>query len=317
MRLSSILACAAVAPLIVGASAPRDLQPSSGWVLDYADDSCRLIRVFGQGDDETKLLLESVAPGNLTMVVTGKRVRASLDDSKVSARFLPVQEKGFPGAAQRTQDNQGAVLWSSVPLVANIETDENKAPEELRKAMALARSGVRPPARDASKLDMLRTAQEKLEAETNALEIKAAGHAPVILETGSLKEPMKMFEQCDRDLLQDIGLDPNVQERIVRPAWAAKPNSWFTSNIYPRSALFKGEQVSVLIRLLVDASGRVTKCTSVSHFDAPDFKKAVCDAAMKYGSLEPAELADGTKVPSYFVDRIEFRIAGPDDPPMH
>lgn len=317
MRLSSILACAAVAPLLGGASQPVRLQPSSQWVLDYADDSCRLIRVFGQGDDETKLLFESVAPGNLTMVATGKRVRAALDDKKVSARFLPDQQQGFPGAAQRTQDNQGAVLWSSVPLVANIELDENKAPEELRKAMALARSGVRPPPQDASKVNVLRAAQEKLEADTTALEIKAGGHAPVILETGSLREPMKMFEQCDRDLMQDIGLDPNIQDRIVRPAWTAKPASWFTPSIYPRSALYKGEQVSLVIRLLVDATGRVTKCTALSQFDAPDFKKAVCDAALKYGSLEPAELADGTKVPSYFVDRVEFRIAGPDDPPVH
>ena len=317
MRLSSILACAAVAPLLIGASEPVRLQPSSQWVLDYAEDSCRLIRLFGQGDDETKLLLESVAPGNLTMVVMGKRVRASLDESKVSARFLPVQEKGFLGAAQRTQDNQAAVLWTSVPLVANIELDDKKMPEEARKAVALARSGVRPPAQDISTRNFLRQAHETLEAETTALEIKIPGHTPVDLETGSLKEPMKMFAQCDRDLLHDIGLDPDVQDRIVRPVWAPKPNSWFTASIYPKSALSKGEEVSVLIRLLVDASGRVTECTSLSQFDAPDFKKAVCDAAMKYATFQPAELADGTKVPSYFVDRIQFRIAGPDDPPLH
>jgi TonB family protein len=317
MRLSSILGCAALAPLLVGASEPVRLQPSSGWVLDYADDSCRLIRMFGQGDDETKLVIESVAPGNLTMVAVGKRVRAALDDTKVSARFLPVQQNGFLGTAQRSEDNQAAVLWTSVPLVANIELDEKKMPEELRKAVALARSGVRPAAQDAAKREVLQAAQETLEAETTALEIKPSGRTPVVLETGSLKEPMKMFEQCDRDLLHDIGLDPNVQDRIVRPAWAPKPSSWFSPSIYPRSALFRGQQVSVLIRLVVDASGRVTKCTSLSQFDAPEFKKAVCDAALKYGTFEPAELADGTKVANYFVERIEFRIAGPDDPPVH
>jgi len=321
MRLTSILACAALAPLLVAASEPKRLQPSSRWVLDYAPDSCRLIRMFGEGADQTRLILESVAPGDLTMVVLGKPVRASADDKKISARFLPLQQTGFFGAAQRSEDNQAAVLWGSVPLAAKIVVDDKQVPpamlDAMRKARALAHSGVRPPAVDAAQHAKIRTEEDVLEAGTTALEIKASGHAPVILETGSLKDAMKMFEQCDRDLLKDLGLDPDVQDRIARPAWAPNPASWFTAKIYPRSSLLKGEEVSVLIRLLVDASGRVTKCTSLSQFDAPEFKKAVCDAATKYAIFQPAELADGTRVPSYFINRIQFRIAGPNDAPVH
>jgi protein TonB len=73
--------------------------------------------------------------------------------------------------------------------------------------------------------------------------------------------------------------------------------------------LKSGEQSDVKVRLLVDASGRVTKCTSLSHFKAPEFNQVVCANFTKRARFEPAELADGTKVPSYYATQIHWRIA--------
>ena len=53
----------------------------------------------------------------------------------------------------------------------------------------------------------------------------------------------------------------------------------------------------------------MTSCTSLSHFDAPEFNKVVCDKFKARARCEPAELADGTKVPSYYTAHIVFRIA--------
>jgi protein TonB len=64
----------------------------------------------------------------------------------------------------------------------------------------------------------------------------------------------------------------------------------------------------VSVRLLVDASGKVTNCTSLSHFDAPEFNKVVCEKFKARARFEPAELADGTKVPSYYVNRVIFKM---------
>jgi hypothetical protein len=60
--------------------------------------------------------------------------------------------------------------------------------------------------------------------------------------------------------------------------------------------------------VLVDATGRPTKCTALSHFKEPEFNKITCDKFMSRAHFEPAELADGTKVPSYFVIKVNFRI---------
>lgn len=61
--------------------------------------------------------------------------------------------------------------------------------------------------------------------------------------------------------------------------------------------------------MLVDATGRVTKCTALSHFTEAEFNEITCGIVARRASFAPAELADGTKVPSYYVNRVIFRIA--------
>ena len=71
----------------------------------------------------------------------------------------------------------------------------------------------------------------------------------------------------------------------------------------------QGQQSDVKVRLLIEAIGKVTKCTSLSHFKEKSFEQVVCDKFMKRARFEPAELADGTKVPSYYVNHVIFRMA--------
>lgn len=306
MRVSLIVACVVAAPLLIGASAPKRLQPSSPWVLDYDDDSCRLIRNFGDGASSTKLVFESIAPGEMSMLVIGKPLNAVLPVSQTNARFLPVQDKPFTGTPVRTVNGQPASLWSTVPLAGVGDPDE--APPEVKKVIADMKTGVRPPPIDPSKRSIMLAARAKFAAGATALEIDSGGQ-PVVLETGTLGEAIRMFDQCDRDMLRVWGVDPEIEDKIVRPVWAFNRARWFSSGDYPRAMLAKRTESAVSVRLLVDASGRVTKCTSLSHYDAPEFNQAVCDVFMKRARFQPAELADGTKVPSYFTDRTVFRIA--------
>ena len=55
-------------------------------------------------------------------------------------------------------------------------------------------------------------------------------------------------------------------------------------------------------------AGKVTSCTSLSHFDAPEFNQIVCDIFKERARLEPVGLADGTKVHSYYTAQILFRM---------
>jgi len=69
-----------------------------------------------------------------------------------------------------------------------------------------------------------------------------------------------------------------------------------------------GQESVVKVRLLVDATGKPTKCTSLSHFKESSFNDVVCAKFMDRAHFEPAELADGTKVPSFYTTVITFMM---------
>lgn len=316
MRTRAFVALFSVAPLLVGASEPLRLQPATPWGVDYAENSCRLVRTFGQGNDQTQLVLESIAPGEMSMTLIGSPLRADMSpvgDTQIDARFVPGQDNWFFGiAAKADRDGRAAGLWNSVPFMPILSSNASLSPE-LKRAMdqarERARKGERPPALDPAKHAQQLAERQTFAAHITELEIQARPGHPIFLETGSFGDPLKVFDQCVRELIRSWGVDPAVQDKIARTAWAPNVRSWFSSADYPRLALQKGEEASVTFRVIVDATGRVTKCQSFSHYNAPEFNTAVCDV-LRAGRFAPAELADGTKVPSYYTQTVSFRIAG-------
>ena len=77
MRLCLTIACAAIAPVLVAASQPVRLQPSSPWDVDYGENSCRLIRTFAEGKEKTVLVFESAGPGQMDLLVVGNGLKVS------------------------------------------------------------------------------------------------------------------------------------------------------------------------------------------------------------------------------------------------
>jgi len=208
------------------------------------------------------------------------------------------------GAAKSTDNGDAAVFWSRIDLRSEDAADRAKKDADARKA----HPGERPPALNPAVEAQKKSERQAFAAAVRGLEIDTRKSRPVILDTGSLAMPIKAFDQCSRDSLRDWGVDPEVEEKIVRPVWAPDPKAWFTAEDYPRDMVVRGQESVVKVRLLVDATGRVTKCTSLSHFKLPEFNQVVCDKFTARAHFEPAELADGTKVPSYYVNRIVFRM---------
>lgn len=303
MRVKSILACIAAVPLLSAASEPVRLQPSSPWVVDYARDNCRLIRIFGKGKAQTKLAFESDAPGQMDMMVIGWPLETYRD--QVFASYLPQASKPFGGDVAETTDNhEPAILWSR----ANLLPDALIAKLEQQQKARHSDPRARPPAIDPAEHEEIAKARKAFATAATELLLQA-GHRQVILETGSLGPPMEKFEECSQDSLKDWGIDPAVEAKIVRPAWPTNPDSWLFPSDYPRDMLRLGKESRIEVRLLIDASGRVANCTSLTHFDEPEFNQATCSNIIKRARFEPAELADGTKVPDYYVRRVEFRMA--------
>jgi hypothetical protein len=305
MRFRMFLVSAVVAPLLAAAGQPLRLQPSTPWIVDYAEQSCRLIRKFGGGDTETLLLFESEAPDEMDVLLVGRPLRSSGDE--VPARFLPVQGKPDMGRPVTSTDNgEPGILFSRVRLLPDEAVAKLQARSELRKTQP----HVRPPASDLAEEFQLRAARRDFATKATQLEIDGRRGRPVILETGSMGPAINRFDQCSRDSLRDWGADPDLEDKIVRPVWLENHDTVLTPEDYPKSMLYAGQQSEVKVRVLVDASGRVTKCTSLSHFKLPEFTDLVCKKMTRNGRFEPAELSDGTRVASYYTVHINFRIRG-------
>jgi hypothetical protein len=303
MRLGLFLACAAVAPLLMAASEPVRLQPSSPWVVDYDANSCRLVRKFGQGKNAAKLAFESEAPGEMDMVVIGRPLETNQEE--IAVRFLPVSAKSFKGHVNRTADaNEPAILWLNPPMVGDEFVDR----EQERAKQRAKDPRVRPVARDLAQVAGEKAERAKFTAAATELALQLSRNREVILETGSLGAAFGKFDECNEASLRDWGVDPAVEAQIVRPLWAITPSGWLFASDYPSGLAARGAESVVSVRLLVDAAGRVTKCTPLSHFDEAEFNRVSCARITERARFAPAELADGTKVPSHYTRRVVFRI---------
>lgn len=303
MNLRAFLCLASAAPLLIAASQPLRLQPSSPWDVDYAANSCRLIRTFGQGKDLTKLVFESATPGSMDMLIMGKPLESS--DDTMSARFLPANQKTIDGTVAQTVTGEPAILWPTVQFLPDDTAAAAKAEQEMERR----HPDVRPAAQSLAERAAAKAQREAFAASTTELQILPRYRRSVILETGSLAAAVKAFDQCNEDSLTDWGVDPQVESRIVRPVWATNPNNWLSGNDYPRDMMASGKESQVSVRLLIDASGRITKCTSVSHYEESEFNDITCRLIEQRARFEPAELEDGTKVPSYYARRVIFRLS--------
>lgn len=275
---------------------PVSLQPVSPWNLRYEENSCRLVRAFGSTAEPTVMVLERVSPGSeLTMMVYGKALKSRMGQ-RADAAFLPftanLMEDGDVG--ETTGTKEPVIYWTSVAFRS---ASEKKSDRDARYAQEL---------RDLAYEAAERAREAEVTKAVTGLEITERGGRKVFLQTGAMSRGIAMLRECAREQLVHWGVDPDLQDKIVRSAKVIVPlDRFFSSSDYPRSGLMSGAQSVIKARLLIDDKGVVTKCTSLTAFSAPDFAEVVC-ARLKRAKFRPAALADGTTVPTYTTTTIKF-----------
>ena len=142
--------------------------------------------------------------------------------------------------------------------------------------------GVRPPPGEIpAEQTLLRNERQEFATAVTEIEIETSKYRPVVLETGSLGPAVAAFDKCSRNSLKDWGVDPDVDDKIVRPVWAVNPSQWLFASDYPSDMMALGKGSEIAVRLLVDASGKVTKCTSLTHYDEQEFNRITCESITK------------------------------------
>lgn len=297
---TAVLVAMLVSPAPAAARAPTLLAPVTPWNLHYADQSCQLLRSFGDPAKPTTMVLERISPdSSLSLMIFGPGLRARMDSGTARAAFLPHAKHRFESAnvAETVDTKQSAIVWTNVDLLPGWE-DEcfSRKPAGERPVRDLARETAR------------RTLEAEMAKAVTGLEITEPGGRKVILQTGSLGRASAMMRECAREQLKNWGIDPDTQDKIARDAVSTKSLADYLDwRDYPVRAIFNGNEAVVRARLNVGADGLVTRCTSLTAYRPPEFAEVVCKNLSKAKFL-PAELADGTKVPTYVVTSVRFRI---------
>lgn len=287
-----IMLSAAFASAQVAAAEPPVLEPSSKWVLDYADGYCRIVRQFGGPGRETIFYLEQYEPGDTYTVQIAGPDFATEKLRQPSFRFGP------GGASVPTDLLIGASLGefgsgamaNSVALLPKPERDRNTLSDKDR-------GKVEPPMDPAAAKPIAWF--EMLEKE------RVIGR----LALGSMHDPVKALNACTEDLLTHWGIDVAAHKGRSRGV-AVKGNvqNWIGPSDYPAELMRARTQGLVNFRLDVDERGRVTQCSIQQSTRPAQFDRVVCSKIARNARFEPALDSAGKPMKSFWRSTVRFEL---------
>ncbi|MBA4165255.1 MAG: hypothetical protein C0510_11635 [Erythrobacter sp.] len=280
------LVCLAASPARAADDAPVILEPSSQWVVDFAEDKCRLLRTFGEEGNRHVLIFEQGWPSSSFEFTAAGPEFEQFDTSMVTTHFggfLPVETmQQFLGT------NKGfgaAIIYPSLWFAPNDQKDEE--PGSTRHSLPQ----IDPV--QASKIDSVSIQQGKKE---------------VIFRTGELSEATNVLNQCAQDLLNSWGLDLDRHRSAVRLPIALNERRVMDA-VFPEIAervARNVEQGAIRLRLIVDETGKVIECRQVYATMPQSFEVVACKG-MKRARYKPALDNEGHPMRSYYIFSLSFR----------
>lgn len=294
--LPGLAACVAV-PAPGMAKEPLRLAPSSKWHVNYADDSCRLARSFGTGEEAVVLTLDRFQPGPMVyLTLAGKPVEVRGVTRTMMLQFgpdEPKRERSF--STGNLKDRTPAVIVDRSLLLVD------GGPE-----WEAAQTRTQPSDERGTKLPNIDPARY---AAVTYLAIDIRGKQSLVLETGPMAAVESALGACTADLLRGWGIDVEAHRKLSRIAIPkSNPGDWLTSSDYPTAMLHGGNQANVDFRLIVDETGKPKSCNIQQSTRPEAFDEAVCKGIMRRAAFDPALDADGKPVASYYLNRVRFRM---------
>jgi TonB family protein len=286
----AVLAIAALSCSLSAAPAlaeTQSLAPNGPWAVDFAEDKCRLVRMFGEGEDTHFLAFQQYWPANTAgLTVAGPQFRKFRSRARTDVRFFeaqsPFETKPFTGTVG---EYGNGVIWSNIGL--------GQAVPETNTTGETGKPG----------LPMFDPALAK---QVQFLEVKQGGQV-VRLETGALDEAVAVLNQCTLDLLREWGLDPE------RHLTAQSAPRWLNEEAlvrriianYPRDAAAQGEQGIMRMRVIVSAEGAVEECVILKATNTVRLDSPACEV-MQRAQFAPARDANGEPFRSLFATSITY-----------
>jgi len=264
--------CALAVQALAQGQDRQPLQPSSKWVVDYADSECRLTRTFGTGDDQVTLRLARGA--SLTfydVVLAGPglpelppqlAVDFSLEPSGQRSKIEQAYSMMVPGQSFRF------VRWYDSAAAAFAGwTDQQRVTVTLS---------------DSAKISM--------QAEDG-------------------KKALAALATCHDDLLSGWKVDvAALRELGSLPEPRGNPALWILSDDYPSKPLRNGETGITRVHLEVGTDGRATDCRVIGSSGNTILDDRSCKLLLKRARFAPAKRKDGTAALAPYFRTIRWQI---------
>lgn len=276
------------------------LQPSSNWNVDYSPTSCKLVRIFGEGDDKVALVMEQHQPaGKFSTTVAGapvEKLRLSASAESIEYRFGPFEEERETSAFSGTLGSYGAAAMFPIDALGEVPSDAFKG---------TSKEYERPAPVDvfASEFSAERAARiEWLEVERLRRKVRLA--------TGPMDKALAVMDNCMEGLVVEWGVDIDAHRQLQRAAVPKNDQGrWIRDGDYPPSSVRTGAQGIVHFRLIVDEAGKPVSCAIDGATDPDDFSEVTCAKIMSRAEFEPALDSQGNPIRSYFAGSVRFQMA--------
>jgi hypothetical protein len=269
-------------------------EPSSKWVLDYAEERCTLARNFGSGAEVVFLRIDSFgSETGFRLTLAGKgvpqpgvpaiagsyRLTSDPEDRDVGMFLGTLGEDKLPAAS---------LAISFLPYTEIADGQRMSTVE--RQAYLLRRNRPEP----------------AFDARVDSIRIGFGKGRSIELHLENMAKPIEAMRACIDDLYKSWGMDPQAQRSLSRLAQPLPSTLKHVQKNYPDAALMRGVNAIVPVRLLIDANGAAKTCV-VQSPDAPaEFKQAVCDNLS--GKFAPALDAAGEPVASMYNTTVQYLI---------
>lgn len=267
-----------------------ELAPATPWNVHYAEDNCRLVRIFGAEKQKVIFSIEQDAPGDsFRMTLVGPMFDGPARKGEASITFGAMPEQQilfFPGTVG---EDQPAWIFGDAARI------KPHSPEEIASADA---HGIR-----------AAPITEAEEAMVTSVTIGRPLRHRVRLNTGPMKAAFAAMRSCTDELLDHWGIDVARHRELSRPVLpVGNPAKWLDSGDYPRAMLARSQPGIVRFRLSVGADGKPTACHIQRSTNSEGFDDAVCKGVMRRARFEPALDKEGRPIASYYVNAVRFQF---------
>ncbi len=262
--------------------------------MEYADGSCRLIRNFGDGQEEITLALERFSPDPVVDIgLAGSAIKAKRGAAIATVAFAPSGSKQKRSLFHSAlADGHVAYMIRAASLLdtpdqskmSQKERDEiNRSPVVPEKELAAAKS-------------------------VDTLAVSNGFEQPFEVQLGPMIAPMTAMQSCIDELMTHWDIDAKAHRTLTRRATPTKTDKMMEALLenWPDGPLARQLGGFVRFRLLIDRNGRPINCTITLPSGPKEYIELACQTLMRRLRFSPALDAQGQPIASFYANTIVF-----------